>query len=231
MRTRHGSIVPVCAAIGVVFSVAGFAWAGGHTWKLNEIFSDSTGTIQFIELRESLGGPNEVAVAGHQVFTATPPTHSYTIPGPNVTPPTGFKTLLFATPAAAALPGFPTPNYILPAAPFFSTVNDTVTATGWGSFVYAAGGLPTDGVHSLGPLGVIACMTPRNYAGATATLNLGCTMLGDVNGDGFVDGGDVGGFVRSSIGVPVFGDNAACAEYCLGSVAANTAAFVNDLLN
>jgi len=205
--------------------------AGGHTWIMNEIFSDSTGNIQYIELREQFGGQFETAVAGHVIFTSTPPAHSYTIPGPNLTPPTSFKTLLFATPACAALPGFPTPDYVLNAQPFFSTVADTVTATGWGSFTYSAGGLPTDGIHSLNPGGAIACNTPKNYAGQTTLLNLNCPMQGDVDGNGSFDGGDISAFVRVVLGTPAPGDNVMCAEYCAVSVAGNVAAFVTDLLD
>jgi len=161
------------------------------------------------------------------------PAHSYPIPGPNLTGNTSFKTFLLATLDCAALPGFPTPDRILNAAPFFSVVNDTLTAPGWPpNFVYTAGQLPTDGVHSRNVIGpVIACNTPTNYAGATITLNLGCSMLGDVNGSGTVDGEDIAGYVRVILNTPDVGDNAACAEYCLGSIAANTDAFVNVLVN
>lgn len=221
------------AAVAISTFAAASAFAGGHTWLMNEIFSNASGTIQFIELRESLGGANETAVTGHVISTTTPPVHSYTMPGPNVTPPTGFKTLLFATPACAALPGFPTPNYVLPAGqvPFFNVVADTVAASGWGSFTYSAGGLPTDGVHSRGPGGAIACATPRNYAGTQITLNIGCTTPGDVNGSGLLDADDIAGFVRVKLGAPIGGDNVACAEYCTGSVASEVNAFVFDILN
>lgn len=218
---------------GLVLAMGAMAFAGGHTWKLNEIFSDSTGTIQYIELRESLGGNTEFAISNHTISTLTAPAHSYLIPGPNLAGPTGFKTFLLATPACAALSGFPTPDRILNAAPFFSIVNDTITASGWPpAMTYAAGQLPTDGVHSRNVIGtVIACNTPTNFAGATITLNLGCSMLGDVNGSGGVDGDDIAGYVRVILNTPDVGDNAACAEYCLGSIAANTDAFVNALVN
>lgn len=233
MSARFRSTRFLCTTICIVLSVTGLALAGGHTWKLNEIFSDSTGNIQFIELRESLGGAGEVAVSGHVISTLTAPAHSYTIPGPNVTPPTSFKTFLLATPACAALPGFPTPDRILNAAPFFSIVNDTVSASGWPpAMTYAAGQLPTDGVHSRNVIGpVIACNTPTNYAGATITLNLGCSTKGDVDGSGALDGADIAGFVRTKMAVAEVFDNQACAEYCTGSLASEIDAFVTDILD
>lgn len=233
MKTKTRIVRTGLLAVGAIAFCAGLALAGGHTWKLNEIFSNASGNIQFIELRESLGGAGETAVTGHVISTVTAPAHGYTMPGPNLTPPTGFKTLLFATPDCAALPGFPTPNYILNAAPFFSVVNDTVSGSGWPpAMTYAAGGLPTDGVHSRNVIGpVIACNTPTNYAGATTTLNLGCSTLGDVNGSGVLDGGDIAAYVRVITNSATVGDNAACAEYCLGSIDANTAAFVTDMVN
>jgi hypothetical protein len=56
-----------------------------------------------------------------------------------------------------------------------------------------------------------------------------CTLLGDMNGDGSVDGGDIAGFVRVKLGSPGGGDIAACANYG-GSLEEDTAAFIADLL-
>jgi hypothetical protein len=235
MTNQKNNSAAFILAAGVVLTIGAMAYAGGHTWRFNEIFSNAAGNIQYIEFRESLGGAGEVAVNGHTINTLTPPVHSYVIPPPSVVPPTGFKTFLIATPDCAALPGFPAPDRILPAAsvPFFSVVNDTISVPGWPpNMVYAAGQLPTDGVHSRNVIGpVIACNTPTNYAGATITLNLGCSVMGDVDGSGILDGNDVAAYVRVILNTPILGDNAACAEYCLGTVEANTDAFVNALVS
>jgi hypothetical protein len=230
MIIRHGAVGIGITAAALISMSAGTALAGGHTWRFSEIFSDSTGTIQFIELREAFGGDFETATAGRLLTTSTAPAHSFVIPGPNVSPPTGFRHLLFATQAFADLPGAPTPDYILPPGPFFSLDHDTIACTGWPNFVFASGGLPLDGVHSRNTGGVIACNSPTNYAGQTATLNIGCALQGDMDGSGVVDGDDVEAFVRATLNASLPGDNAACAEYCLGGVAAHTAAFVDDLL-
>lgn len=58
------------------------------------------------------------------------------------------------------------------------------------------------------------------------------TITGDINGDGSIRGNDVGGFVRAKMGSPPqSGENQACADYGTGTIAGDTAQFVNDLLN
>jgi len=59
-----------------------------------------------------------------------------------------------------------------------------------------------------------------------------CALLGDINGDGGVDGDDIPGFVRAKLGQPATpGENQDCANYDTESLAGDTAAFVADLLD
>ncbi len=220
-------------AVGLLSVPAAIALAGSHTWDVNEVFSDSTGTIQFIELREMNGTPGETGVNGHLLLSSI---ESFTIPGPALAPPTSNKHLLFATPAAAALPGFPTPNYIFSdvapddEVPFFRTTTaEFIEYDPWDTLSWGAGALPLDGIHSLNGNGVVVCSSPTNYAGVTGSVNLNCPMLGDVNDDGAVDGLDVHDFVQAKLGGVV--PNAACAEYCTGSLNGDIIAFVDDLLS
>jgi hypothetical protein len=83
----------------------------------------------------------------------------------------------------------------------------------------------------------------RNYYGvnetpwypATGYVNQGttpppCSLLGDVNGDGVVNGLDIDAFVRAKLGgSPLVGENQGCANYG-GTLEQDTAAFVADLL-
>ncbi|HUN82183.1 MAG TPA: hypothetical protein VMV81_11820 [Phycisphaerae bacterium] len=220
-------------ALLAILVCTGFALAGAHTWRVNELFSDSTGTIQFIELRESGGGNGEVGVNGHSV---TSNTRNYVIPGPSLPPVTGNRILLFATPAAAALPGMPTPDYVFPSnmVPFINPAGDTIQYFGFSSETFGAGQLPTDGVHSLTTyLGTrsVNCATPTNFNNVSGHINLGCTLLGDVDNNGSRNGNDISAFVRVVLGTPQLTDNATCAEYCTGTLSGNIAAFVNDLLS
>ena len=94
----------------LVVGVAHTAIAGQHTWKVNEVFSNASGTIQFVELREGNGTPGEVNING---VTVTSTTKSFPIGGSPVAAPTSNKFFLIATPAFAALSGAPTPDRIV----------------------------------------------------------------------------------------------------------------------
>ncbi|HVP10034.1 MAG TPA: fibronectin type III domain-containing protein [Phycisphaerae bacterium] len=68
------------------------------------------------------------------------------------------------------------------------------------------------------------------YLYQATTTPPSCVLLGDVNGDGHVNGLDVGGFVRAKLGAaPLPGENQACANYG-GTLDHDIAAFVDDLL-
>lgn len=230
MRTKKSNRTLVAVFVTTLTAVPAVVWAGAHTWKVNEVFSDSTGTIQFVELREAFGGCCETGAPGHQVGSSSTG-NAYTIPGPPLVQPTGFKTLLFATPAFAALPGAPTPDGTFPAnfAPFFNKNGDGVSYVGFDTFNF--GPVPTDGLHSLQRDLTTPCNSPTNYAGVTGTVNLNCSLRGDVNNSGIRDGDDISAFVRVKLGAPVGGDNAACAEYCTGTLDGDIQGFVNDLLS
>lgn len=72
-------------------------------------------------------------------------------------------------------------------------------------------------------------------AGTTCTpdpCSAGCALTGDLNGDGLVDGGDIGGYVRAKLGqAPLPGENPDCADYGSGTIAGDNALFIADLLN
>ncbi len=220
-------------AAGCLALSTALALAGAHTWDVNEVFSDVTGQIQFVELREANGTPNEINVHLQPLFSSI---QNYNIPGGALVPPTSNKFLLFATPAAAALPGMPTPDYIITDAapdqvPFFRTTTAESMTYGapYDTLSWTAGALPLDGFRSLNDGLIVACNTPRNYAGAIGHVNVNCPTLGDVNNDGTLDGLDVADFVQAKLGQPV--PNSACAEYCTGSLNGDIIAFVSDLLS
>jgi hypothetical protein len=154
--------------IGVAAVLAcGPVLAGSHTWDVWEVFSDAAvatapggGICQFVELFEADGGANEVGVNGHHV---TSNSSDYIIPGPALPAgTTANKSLLLATAACTALPGFPTPNYTLPVTWSFSTAGDTVTYVAWDALAFGA--VPTDGLNSMNEGVGSAMATPTNYA-------------------------------------------------------------------
>jgi hypothetical protein len=154
-------------AIGLALAVGcGPALAGSHTWDVWEVFSDAAvPSCQFVELFEANGTPGETAVNGHTLESNS---SSYLIPGPALVPPTTNKFLLFATAGCAALQGFPTPNYSLPATWSFSNAGDTVEYVAWDTFTFGPV-VPTDGINSynenvaLAPGAALA--SPTNYLG------------------------------------------------------------------
>ncbi|HNO78579.1 MAG TPA: hypothetical protein PKN33_11015 [Phycisphaerae bacterium] len=165
------------------------AFGGAHTWDVNEVFSNHDGTIQFVELREANGTPNEVNVGGRPVSSDSTG-NQFTIASA-VASPTTNKHLLFATAAFAALPGAPTPDQIIPAGlvPFFNINGDTVRYNPYDAFTFGA--VPIDGVNSMNDGGIIAANSPTNYAGVTGSVDAGPPPVpGDFDGDGDVDADD-----------------------------------------
>jgi len=162
-KTRARGIV---ATLGLCLLATRGAFAGAHTWRVNEVFSNADGTVQFIELRESGGGQFETGVGGHPVTTDA---NSVTILS-NVASPTTFKSILFGTAAYDALPNSPTPDYIIPAN-FIEIGGDTVSYVPYSSLTFPGGALPTDGLRSLNADLSTGINSPTNYAGQTGSIN------------------------------------------------------------
>ncbi len=157
------------------FCVSIPALAGSHSWRVNELYSNASGTIQFIELKECCGLSQEIFIASEEV---TSNSSFYTFQG-NLTGPTSNKTLLLATDGFAALPGAPTRDYTIPGN-FFSVDGDTIRYNPQGNydtFSFGSGVLPTNGVDSIQITNfnthtfVTGPNTPTNYAGQTGSVS------------------------------------------------------------
>ncbi len=146
---------------------------GSHTWRVNEVFSNATGTIQFVELRECCGGANEVNVGGNNVTAATSG-NFFTFPANLPAGTTSNAHILLGTAGFAALPGAPTPDHIVPDN-FFDLTAETLQWHIYGPSVlsFSAGQLPVDGVNSLSQSGTVAINSPTNYAGQTGSVDAG----------------------------------------------------------
>ena len=183
----------ITTLLSLSLSLSPPAAPGSHLWVVNELFSDTTGQIQFVELRESAGASNEINIAGKSV-TAMSTGMSFTFPA-NLPPgSTANRSILLGTSSFAALPGAPAVDHIIPAG-FFSTGGDTLQFHIYAGSVlsFAAGELPTDGSCSLSRGGVVGLSSPENFAGAsghvstspaaTATVYDGSTPGSMVNPD------------------------------------------------
>lgn len=194
----------VCAAwllAAGACSTAAPVRAAFHLWKLQEIFTNQDGTVQFIELFTS--APSEFFLSNHSI-TATSDgvprtfTLNHDLSG---APSTTGRTFLIATASFAGLAGAVPPDYGTLPASFFNPNADSITINfaGVDALTFAGSALPKDGVSSLvdaTPAGAPnlgpTANSPRNFAGATGSIDLAPTPLaGDFDGNGAVDAADL----------------------------------------
>jgi hypothetical protein len=165
MINRLLAKIAICA-LGIAF--AGTAAATFHLYKINELFSNADGSIQFIELAEGpdLNGQNLLGGISISVSRVGATTHSFTFPNNLPSFITQNTSVLIATQGFADL-GIVTPDYIVPAG-FLFTNGGTVNYGNVDSMPYAS--LPTDGVLSLNRDGTTGVNSPKNFAGVTGTV-------------------------------------------------------------
>ena len=97
--------------VGLSFATSGESvQAASHLWRFNEIFSNASGTVQFIEMKECCGADTETLLDDKWVECIVAG-NRFTFDR-NLIPPTTNKHLLLATAGFAALPGAPTPDFI-----------------------------------------------------------------------------------------------------------------------
>ncbi len=148
----------------VMLTTASPVFASFHLWRLNEIYSNASGSIQFIELTSAAGG--QEFLTGHSITTTqNGVTRSYTFPS-DLPGDTTNKTFLIATQGFAAL-NLVTPDYVVPDGFLFAT-DATLDFARVDSISYAS--LPADPTQSLGRNGSTGVNSPRNFSGATATV-------------------------------------------------------------
>ena len=157
----------------LALSLLGVAWtppayASFHLWQIDEVYSDATGTVQFVELTVASDGEN--VLSGH---TLTSSGHTFTFPA-NLPKNTANHHLLLATPGYIALPGMPAADFNLGANSFFDVNGDTLDYAGVNSLTFTAGQLPVDGANSLNrafnpatpTTFTVAPMSPTNFSTA-----------------------------------------------------------------
>ena len=152
--------------IGIAVMALGFSLIAGasfHLWRISEIYSNASGTIQFIELSTTAGG--QQSLAGHSITASGANTNNFVFPS-NLPGDSAFKRFLIGTQGFATL-GIVTPDYVVPNG-FLSLNNGTVNFAGVDSVTYVA--LPTDGTNSIDPNGSPGTNSPTNFAGQTGTV-------------------------------------------------------------
>lgn len=151
------------AALGLAFVVcANSAPAAFHLWNIRELYSNASGTVQYIEFFSSFG--SQQFVGGQQITISNVGgslSNSFTI-NVNLPSDTTGRSFLLGT-AGLAAAGGPTPDYVIPNN-FLFTAGGSISFFGSNSGSYNA--LPSNPTQSYNfPAGTFATATPQNFAG------------------------------------------------------------------
>jgi hypothetical protein len=145
------------------------AHAAFHLFRIDQIYSNADGSIQYVVMREATGTNGENFWSGLSLRTtnAAGVAKNFQIPSNLPSSSTASRSVLIATAGFAAL-NLVTPDFTIPAG-FISTDGGTLD--------YASGTdhinlppLPTDGATAIDRNGTSVPATPKNFAGATAAL-------------------------------------------------------------
>jgi hypothetical protein len=164
----------LCAFGFVILTLFGLpAKATFHLWKIDQVFSNAGGSVQFIELSTSASG--QQLLSGHTITAMSPGggyyggggmTNSFTFPT-DLPGDTTNHHFLVATQGFANL-GLVTPDYVVPNG-FLFLPTGSINYAGVDSVTYAS--LPTDGLHSIDHDGNVMAASATNFAGQSAALS------------------------------------------------------------
>lgn len=141
MKQEYG--VRICVVLLVLFCGVQ-ARASFHTWDISEVYSNSDGSVQFIELvNGNSNGQDEFAGR-----TITSNSNSFTFPSAlSVGNATANLRLIIATPAYGSAFGSVLADYNTLPANFFDPLGDTINFAGVDTVTFS--GAPTNGIDSL----------------------------------------------------------------------------------
>ena len=153
----------------VAAALAAPVHASFHHFRIDQVFSNADGTIQYVVMHEAFGTDGEGFWTGHRLETTALDgtkqqfTFQHDLPSQS----TANRKVLIATGGFAALnlvtPDFTIPNGFIPIA---GGKLDYAEGTDEISF----GALPTDGATAIDRNGAHVAATPTNFAGASTTL-------------------------------------------------------------
>jgi hypothetical protein len=186
------------ALLAVLSLTTNSARAIFHLWDVAEVFSNTDGSVQFIELVNPTTTSTETGATTAHLHSASG-NKTYFFPN-NLVGSSANKRLLIATSGFGLLPGGIAPDFpTLPLpANFFNPAGDTISiiVNCCGTVDSKTfGPVPTNGVLSLHfppASGSQLTNSPTNYAGATGSVNLTppISPTGDYNHDGTVNAAD-----------------------------------------
>ena len=156
------------ASVAITLAFASSASAVFHTYRIEQIYSNADGTVQFIVMHESQSSDGENLWGGH-VLTAHGGgvVNSFTFPNDLPSSATSGTRVLIATEGFAAL-GVITPDYVVPDH-FLSTTSGSVNFADVDQLGYSS--LPTDGVMALDRNEQPVMNLATNFAGQSVSIS------------------------------------------------------------
>ena len=139
-----------------------YALATFHELKIDQVYSNADGSVQYVDFVLPAPSDDERFLFG-RTLTAGLNSHSLTFGSDLPSEPVAGQHFLVATPGFAAIAGV-LPDYTFSGGPFFNPHGDTlVYASSFDTFTFPA--LPADGIHALNRNNTIAINAPINFAG------------------------------------------------------------------
>ncbi len=155
------------AVLGISLAAPPSAMAAFHLYRIEELFSDATGTVQYIVLHETTGTNGENLWAGHSITaTSQGNTKSFAFPTNLPRSTTANTRVLIATQGFAQL-NLVTPDFVVPNG-FLPLTGGTVNYAGVDQVSYPV--LPTDGTSALSRSGSTTPNVATNFSGQTASV-------------------------------------------------------------
>jgi hypothetical protein len=164
------------AAAAALLALVTPATASFHIWKINEVYTNVDGSVQFIELFSASAGQQFLSGHGMTFRTGASVISSFTFPGNSGTP-TDNKTLLLGTANLSSVFGV-APDFVI-APSFFATGATNFLDFENGFDVVSLASLPAAGFGSLNAVvdnpdpavtGFNRILSPTNFAGQTGAV-------------------------------------------------------------
>ena len=161
----------------LLLSISPAVLASDHLWEIQEVYSNSDGSVQFVEFFTTADGEFFVSNARLQLEIGGIPVKTFDFPTDLSGSTTANRTFLVATANFATRFGV-TPDYVMPSNFLSAGLSGTLNF-GPNFDRVSLSGLPTNGIASLNGLvfnsspsafSVNAQATPRNFAGQQITI-------------------------------------------------------------
>jgi hypothetical protein len=197
------------------FALPALAAASFHTFRIEEIFSNADGSLQYVVLHEAGGLSGQQFLDGHTFTSAHAGiVRTFTFPTNLPSGSTGGRSALLATQRFATL-SLVTPDYVIPDG-FLPTDGGTINYAGVDQVTF--GPLPTDGTTAIDRNGATVAASPTNFSGTTAAVPplpvTAVEFYWPATDHYFIsaqqpeiaalDSGRFPGWVRTGLGIPVY---------------------------